>query len=55
MGSIDQRSTKLSGLKAEVLRKKSANLAITADGCLSAISPGSSGTRVESLSKFDGQ
>ena len=55
IGSIGQRATKLPALKVGGLKKMSASLAITADAFVSAISPGSSGTGVESFSNFDGQ
>ena len=55
MGSISQWAAKLLAVKFEVLKKKSAALAISAKVCASAISPGSSPSGVESFSKFDGQ
>ena len=55
IGSIGQRATKLPALKVGGLNKKTANSAITADAYASTIGPGSSGTGVESFSKFDGQ
>ena len=53
LGSLGQRATKLPALKVGGLKKKSADLANTAEACASVIGPGSSCTGIESFSKFD--
>ena len=55
VGFVDQRAAKLLAAKVEVLKKKSAALAIAAKVCASPFSLGSSPLRVESFWKFDGQ
>ena len=53
MGFVGQRASKLPAVKIGDLKKKSADLAITAEACASVIGPGSSGTGVKSFQKFD--
>ena len=55
MKSVSQWASKLLAVKLEVLKKKSAISAISAEVCASAIGPGSRPTGVKSFSKFDGQ
>ena len=55
MGSVGQRVAKLPALKVRGLKKKSADSAITAKACASVIGLGSSSTRIESFSEFNGQ
>ena len=54
-GSIGQRAAKLLAVNVGILKKKSATLAIPAEVCASAISPGLRPPGVKSFSKFDGQ
>ena len=49
MESVGQWASKLLAFKVEVLKEKSATLAITAEVCASVIGPGSSGTGVKSF------
>ena len=53
--SVGQKTFKLLAVKAGVLKKKSAHLAISAKLCASVIGPGSSLSGVELFSKFEGQ
>ena len=53
--SVVQRAAKLLAFKVEVLKKKSAALAIPPKECASACGPGSSTPGVRSFSKFDSQ
>ena len=55
MKSIGQWAAKLLAVKVEVLKKKSATLAIPAKVCASTIGPGSRLSGFKSFSKFDGQ
>ena len=55
IGSVDQRAAKLLALKVGGLKKKSVNLAITAEACASTFRPGTSRFRAESFSKFGRQ
>ena len=54
MKSVSQWASKLLAVKFEVLKKKSAISAMSAEVCASAIGPGLTLTRVKSFSKFDG-
>ena len=53
MKSLSQLAAKLLAVKVEVLKKKSATLAIPADLCASTFGLGSNPGAVESFSKFD--
>ena len=53
LGSVGQWAAKLLAVKVRVLKKKSATLAIPAEVCAIAFSPGLSTPEVESFSNFD--
>ena len=53
IGSVGQRAAKLPALKVGGLKKKSADLATTAEACASVFGLGSPLPGVQSFSKFD--
>ena len=55
MGSVGQWATNLLAVKVDVLKKKSATSAISAEVCASMVGPDSSPSRVKPFSKFDSQ